>query len=109
MVELANRIGAVQQTIYGTTFDVISQAVPINVAYSPLGLEFHQDLAYYESPPGLQFLHCLRFDKSVVGGESSLSDLFAAAQYMRDNHPAEFKTLCTVPATFAKVCVGGLH
>lgn len=25
---------------------------PINIAYSNVGLGFHQDLVYYESPPG---------------------------------------------------------
>ena len=43
------------------TFDVISTPKPINVAYSTVGLDFHMDLMYYESPPGLQFLHCLRY------------------------------------------------
>jgi gamma-butyrobetaine dioxygenase len=38
---------------------------PINVAYSTLGLVMHQDLVYYESPPGLQLLHCMRFDDEI--------------------------------------------
>jgi hypothetical protein len=29
---------------------------PINVAYTTEGLTFHMDLAYYESPPGIQML-----------------------------------------------------
>ena len=33
----------------------------INVAYSSAALGLHMDLAYYESPPGYQFLHCLRY------------------------------------------------
>ena len=49
------------------TFDVISTPKPINVAYSTVGLDFHMDLIYYESPPGLQFLHCLRYDERMHG------------------------------------------
>lgn len=41
-------------------FDVVSTPSPINVAYSPVGLDFHMDLIYYESAPGLQLLHCLK-------------------------------------------------
>ncbi len=33
---------------------------PINIAYSNAGLDLHMDLAYFESPPGLQLLHCLQ-------------------------------------------------
>ena len=33
---------------------------PINIAYSGTKLLPHMDLVYYESPPGLQLLHCLR-------------------------------------------------
>ena len=46
-------------------FDVISTPKPINVAYSTVGLDFHMDLMYYESPPGLQFLHCLRYEENM--------------------------------------------
>ena len=42
-------------------FDVhVSDHQLTNVAYSADGLVYHQDLLYYESPPGLQFLHTLK-------------------------------------------------
>ena len=41
-------------------FDVIVEEEPINIAYSGAKLLLHMDLVYYESPPGLQLLHCLR-------------------------------------------------
>ena len=53
---------------------------PINVAYSNVGLDLHCDLAYYESPPGLQLLHCLQFDDAIVGGETQLVDGYRAAE-----------------------------
>lgn len=46
-----------------------------------------QDLAYYESPPGVQMLHCLRFDDSVEGGESTFMDAHAAAERLRQVRP----------------------
>lgn len=36
------------------------------------------DLTYYESPPGIQFLHALRFDDGVKGGDSTFVDSFQA-------------------------------
>lgn len=59
-MQVAERIAHVQNTIYGEVFDVVSTNKPINVAYSNASLIYHMDLMYYESPPGLQFLHCLR-------------------------------------------------
>ena len=47
-------------TLLSQMFDVVSTPNPINIAYSSVGLSYHIDLAYYESPPGLQLLHCLR-------------------------------------------------
>ena len=41
-------------------YDVLSVENPIDVAYTTSGLPMHMDLPYYESQPGLQFLHCLR-------------------------------------------------
>ncbi|KAK0043283.1 gamma-butyrobetaine dioxygenase-like isoform X1 [Biomphalaria pfeifferi] len=103
VVEIANLIGPVEATIYGTTFDVEVTKEPINVAYSNLEIDLHQDLVYYESPPGLQLLHCLKFDKSVQGGESIFLDVFHIADQFRLTHPDLFKVLVEVPATFQKV------
>ena len=49
-------------SLFMQCFDVI--AVPedklTNIADSEIGLELHMDLMYYQSPPGIQLLHCLR-------------------------------------------------
>ena len=42
------------------TFEVVATPKPINVAYSNVNLDFHMDLVYYESPPGLQLLFAIR-------------------------------------------------
>eukprot|EP00057_Strongylocentrotus_purpuratus_P018327 XP_011672801.1 PREDICTED: gamma-butyrobetaine dioxygenase [Strongylocentrotus purpuratus] len=95
-------IGPVTETLYGHTFDVQTEDKPINVAYSSVGLGFHVDLAYYESPPGLQLLHCLQFDDMVLGGESIFLDGFCIAEEFREKFPHHFETLTRVPATFQK-------
>lgn len=57
---LAEIIAPVQTTIYDQFFDVKVDKKPINIAYSSVGLEYHMDLMYYESAPGIQLLHCLK-------------------------------------------------
>mmetsp|Transcript_11138 Transcript_11138/g.33355 ORF Transcript_11138/g.33355 Transcript_11138/m.33355 type:complete len:371 (+) Transcript_11138:777-1889(+) len=104
VVDLASSISHPQPTIYGTsTFDVVSVPEPINIAYSPLGLPLHQDLVYYESPPGLQLLHCIDFADTVRGGESTLLDGAALLADFRVEYPHHFQTLCTIPTLFQKV------
>lgn len=103
VVKLANRIRGVQPTIYGETFDVETTPNAINVAYTSVALELHQDIAYYQSIPGLQLLHCLRFDATVTGGRSTYADLFAAAEKLRTEDRAAFDALASVPITFQKV------
>lgn len=102
VTKVANMIGPVTETLYGHTFDVQTEDKPINVAYSSVGLGFHVDLAYYESPPGLQLLHCLQFDDMVLGGESIFLDGFCIAEEFREKFPHHFETLTRVPATFQK-------
>ncbi len=93
------------RTIYGDTWavEVPRGAAPINVAYTDVALGVHQDLAYYESPPGLQLLLCREFDDAVEGGESTFVDGLAAGEAFRAAAPAAFATLARVPATFQKV------
>lgn len=56
------------------------------------------DLLYYNSPPGLQFLHCLR--NSVSGGSSIFVDSFRVATLLRMRSPVAFTTLTTQPVQF---------
>lgn len=88
--------------LYGEVFDVIAEPDPVNIAYTNQHLKHHHDLAYYESPPGLQLLHALRFDTSVIGGESTFVDTMAVAHTLRQLYPEHFQVLCRVPATFKK-------
>lgn len=103
VLKVARRIGPVQETIYGISFDVYSTPDPINIAYSDVELGLHMDLMYYESPPGLQLLHCLRFDTQVEGGDSVFLDSFHAAEELRKRFPEDFENLVRIPATFQKI------
>lgn len=47
VLRVAERISAPMHTIYGSAFDVVVEARPINLAYAPVGLELHCDLVYY--------------------------------------------------------------
>jgi gamma-butyrobetaine dioxygenase len=100
---LAQRISPISHDyLYGDTFDVQSKHDPVNIAYTSEALPLHMDLSYYESPPGIQLLHAMRFDKTVQGGDSLFIDAHLAAETLRRIDPDAFRTLCTVPATFHK-------
>ena len=88
---------------YGQDFDVRTEPNPINIAYTNAELDLHMDLAYFESPPGIQMLHCLQNDQSMLrGGESLLIDVHHCAELFREEDPEAFAVLCEVPATFIK-------
>lgn len=56
------------------------------------------DLLYFESPPGLQFLHCVQ--NTVTGGSSVFADSFRAATLLRLNSPILFHALTKFPVTY---------
>ncbi|XP_035824799.1 gamma-butyrobetaine dioxygenase [Aplysia californica] len=103
VLEVAELIAPVSKGIYGYTFDVEAMPDAINVAYTNVHLDLHMDLVYFESPPGLQLLHCLKFDQQVEGGESVFLDVFSIVDEFRAEYPHLFDTLTKVPATFQKV------
>lgn len=104
VIDAATRLAyAPMRTLYGLTWDVAVTPQPINIAYAPGPLDFHVDLVYYESPPGLQLLHCRVFDSNVIGGESTFIDGFYAAEVLRKRNPEAFRNLTRLPATFEKI------
>lgn len=107
--QVANLVGDCSHTIYGETFDVKAMPKPINIAYSDSALEPHMDLAYFESPPAIQLLHCMRFDDGVKGGDSTFIDAHAVAEEFKVRNPEHFQVLATVPATFQKDHVAREH
>eukprot|EP00030_Apusomonadida_sp_AF-17_P001179 a180303_28.p1 GENE.a180303_28~~a180303_28.p1 ORF type:complete len:466 (+),score=125.92 a180303_28:116-1399(+) len=95
---VAKRIGVIQETFYGKTFDVRSVPEARNVAYTSVELPPHTDLCYLEAPPGVQMLHALVTD--ARGGESYFVDAHRIAFEFERSHPAEFDVLTRVPLTF---------
>ncbi|KAG7353366.1 taurine catabolism dioxygenase TauD/TfdA family protein [Nitzschia inconspicua] len=92
-------------SLYGDIFHVQSKLDAENIAYTSVGLPPHQDLTYYESKPFLQLLHCVS-NGSIVGGESVLIDVMAAAEELRHLAPDMFEVLCRTEATFLKERAG---
>ncbi|GAX24206.1 gamma-butyrobetaine dioxygenase [Fistulifera solaris] len=88
-------------SLYGDVFHVQSIPNAHNIAYTNDALPVHQDLAYYESPPGFQLLHC-RTNTVTDGGASLLIDAMAAAETLANLAPDLFTILTRVPATFLK-------
>ena len=93
--------------LYGETFEVESKPDAVNIAYTDTVLPPHQDLVYYESPPGIQLLHASSFPASVLGGETMLIDVFSAAERFRVSEPDAFDVLTRTDATFVKQRAGG--
>ncbi|OWF44526.1 Gamma-butyrobetaine dioxygenase [Mizuhopecten yessoensis] len=98
-----SKIGCLTGTLYGEIWDVKLHKKMINSAYGRQALLFHTDLAIYEAQPGVQFLHCLRFDDSLEGGETLFVDLYHIAETFRRDFPEEFRLLTQVPFTFTRI------
>ena len=88
---IANRIGILQYTFYGFTWDVRSKPRAENVAYTSQFLGLHQDLMYHVPIPRLQLLHCLA--NSCEGGESLFSDAVRAAYELKVTKPEMYEAL----------------
>lgn len=101
VTELCNLVSYSRMTMYGPSWDVESIPNPNNVAYTSLPLPLHADLCYYESPPGVQLLHCIKFDQPT-GGENIFVDAFRVAEDLLEADPAAWGVLNAVPTTFEK-------
>ncbi|XP_078494678.1 gamma-butyrobetaine dioxygenase-like [Ciona intestinalis] len=99
VLQFARRFGPIRETLYGEMFDVLPHN-SINVAYTCKGIPLHMDQQNYEYTPGIQLLHALRFDNEVIGGVSTLLDMFQVAEIFRKESPEDFKTFLEVPACF---------
>ncbi len=99
VLEVAGRMGFVRETNYGRLFDVRVTATPSNLAFTGLPIPPHTDNPYRDPVPTVQLLHCL--DSDVAGGDSGVTDGFAAAGLLRAADPAAFGLLAATPVTFA--------
>jgi len=76
-VMLHNNILLLCTQTYLKLYDVISVDKPIDLADTSEALPLHNDLTYFESPPGLQFLHCIR----CIKDNCSLTALYCNTVY----------------------------
>ncbi|XP_069107596.1 gamma-butyrobetaine dioxygenase-like [Argopecten irradians] len=98
-----SRIGFLMATFYGELWDVKVEEKMVNSTDGNQALLFHMDQAIYESQPGIQFLHCLKFDDTLEGGETLFVDLYHIAEMFRMDYPEKFRILTEIPVTFRRI------
>jgi gamma-butyrobetaine dioxygenase len=90
--------GFTRETNFGALFEVRSEPVANDLAYTSLPLDPHTDNPYRWPVPGVQLLHCLVNETS--GGLSTLVDGFAAAEALRARDPEAFQLLTRTSVRF---------
>ena len=98
VISFAESLGPIRSTNFGKYFDVISKPNPNDLAYTSLGLSAHTDNPYRKPIPGIQLLHCIV--NQVVGGDSTLVDGLAVADYLRKNEKNYFDILTSTDVLF---------
>jgi len=98
LYEIASHFGRISATNFGDLFDVRSDPVPIDLAYTPVALTAHTDQPYRRPVPGVQFLHTIAND--APGGSSTVVDGLAAVQALAAADPEAFEVLSTLPIEF---------
>ena len=68
------------------------------LGYTDAAIDLHTDQPFLPEPPRYQLLHCVR--SADRGGESTLADARAAAEWLRRNDAAAFEALTSLPVTF---------
>lgn len=95
---MSARIGPLQNTFYGETWNVRSVPSAKNVAYTSTNLGFHMDLLYMKDPPGLQYLHVMK--QSAEGGESLWSDTLLPVNTIQRENPELAPSMWNFPLTY---------
>ncbi|MBT5277751.1 MAG: gamma-butyrobetaine hydroxylase [Ilumatobacter sp.] len=98
LYEIASHFGRISATNFGDLFDVRSDPVPIDLAYTPVALTAHTDQPYRRPVPGIQLLHTIAND--APGGSSTVVDGLAAVQALSVADPEAFEVLSTLPIEF---------
>lgn len=91
--QLLKRIGPLHETIFGGFWVFPTQTGPTleqaDTAYTNIALGAHTDSTYFNSPPGLQSLHCIKYE--ATGGQSLLVDGFNIAKVLKQSSPRAFE------------------
>jgi gamma-butyrobetaine dioxygenase len=71
------------------------------LGYTDAAVDLHTDQPFLAEPPRFQMLHCMR--AADQGGDSTVADARAAAEYLRRTDALAFELLTTVPIRFHRV------
>lgn len=96
--EITAHFGRISATNFGELFDVRTESVPVDLAYTPVALSAHTDQPYRTPTPGLQFLHTIVND--APGGASTMVDGLAAVEALAAADPEAHELLCSLPVEF---------
>ncbi len=96
--EITAHFGRISGTNFGTLFDVRTEPVPADLAYTPIALSAHTDQPYRQPAPGLQFLHTIC--NGAPGGASTVVDGLAAVNELSVIDPEAYGVLTTLPVEF---------
>lgn len=96
--QLITKIGPIRGSNFGNIFDVKADIDPNSTANTGLNLGQHSDLPTRETPPGFQFLHCIK--NTVPGGWSRMTDGLAVVRELREHYPADYEALTTLNWVF---------
>ncbi len=95
---LAPRLGPIREVLFARIHNVAVDPAGYNVAHTAMELPPHNDFASYSWPPSVQALHMLV--NEATGGETVIVDGWSVLQRLREEHPAMFDSLCTIPVPF---------
>lgn len=90
--EIAERICAIQCTLFGKVWQFTSDNRRSDTAYTNISIGAHTDSTYLYNFSGIQMFHCLHHDGE--GGKTLLVDAFNAAEILRKTNPEAFHYLC---------------
>ncbi|XP_068238020.1 gamma-butyrobetaine dioxygenase-like [Palaemon carinicauda] len=99
LLDFINRLGFARPTHYGTSYELQTEAIPNNLAYTGSKLGLHTDLPYVDYPPGTTWLHCIRQHEGK-GGDNDLSDGVHAAHLLKERNRTLYDVLTRAPIYF---------
>ncbi len=85
-------------TNFGSTFEVVTEPNPYDLAYTRLGLTAHSDNPYRCQAPDVQLLYVVR--NEADGGESTLVDGLRLAEDLKAGDAEAFHSLTTTELEF---------
>ncbi len=97
--KVSETVGPIRSTNFGRIWDVkadvklAGNADTNSTANTSLALSPHTDLPTRETPPGFQFLHCLK--NETHGGKSTMTDGYAVVETLKADWPEDYQILTT--------------